>query len=190
MQSEKASVREQITQLLDRLDLYAEQAAAGQLAPELEVDLAECWLQLGDLLFYQTSSFDEAEAAYRRSVALSPDNPVGHLRLGDLLLRRGQTDAAASSVRRARDLAGPEGWVWSEISVVLAEANSLHEARSAVERAIVLEPSEPLHQFRLGEVLRKLGEHSSALSYFRKAAKAAPETAWLHSHLGHSLTEA
>lgn len=190
MQSEKASVREQITRLLDRLDLHSEQAATGQLAPELEVDLAECWLQLGDLLFHQTSSFDEAEAAYRRSLALSPDNPVGHLRLSDLLLRRGQADMALAAVRRARDLAGPEGWLWSEISVVLAEANLLDEAKSAVERAMTLEPHEPLHQFRLGEVLLKLGEPSAALSYFRKAAQAAPDTAWLQSHLGHALTEA
>ena len=189
MQSEKASVREQISQLLDRLDIYSEQAAAGQLAPELENDLAECWRRLGDLLFYQRSSFDEAEAAYRRSLALSPDNPVGHLRLGNLLLRRGETAMAVSSVRRARDLAGPEAGLWSEISVVLAEAHSLHEAKSAVERAIVLEPHEPLHQFRLGEILLKLGENSSALSYFRKAAQAAPDTAWLQSHLGHALTE-
>jgi tetratricopeptide (TPR) repeat protein len=190
MSSDETSGQEKIATLRRRLDSYSEQTPVGRLSPEHEVDQAEGWLQLGDLLFFQTATLDEAENAYRQSVALSPANPVGHIRLANLLLRRGQTDEAVSSARRARALAGSEGWVWSDISVVLAEGNSLDEAKSAIERAIFLEPHEPLHQFRLGEVLLKLGEQSNALSCFRKAAEAAPEIAWLQSHLGHALTEA
>jgi tetratricopeptide (TPR) repeat protein len=157
---------------------------------ELEPEWPEAWLQLGELLFYDAGLINEAEAAFGRAVELSVDNPVAHLRLGSLLLSLDRTDEALASVRRARDLAGPEGWLWSDIGVALADGTALEEAKAAVERAIAYQPEVPLHHFRLGEVLEKLGERVGALSCYRKAAEAGPEIGWLQSHLGYALTEA
>lgn len=190
MHSDEASGLHQLGEQYRRLGLTAEAVVAGRRAVELEPELVEAWLQLGDLLLDDSGSLDEAEAAFRRAVELAPDNPVGHLRLGSLLLRRGHTDDALASVRRAGELAGSEGWLWSDIGLALAEGTALEEAKFAIERAIGCEPEVPLHHFRLGEVLQKLGDTLGALSSFRKAAEAGPDIAWLQSHFGHALTEA
>jgi tetratricopeptide (TPR) repeat protein len=170
--------------------LVYEAIAAAWRAVELDPGSAEAWLQLGDLLFHDAGLPDEAEEAYRRTLERSPENPASHFRLGSLLLRLGRTPEALESLRRAAELAGSDGWLWSDLGAALAEGAALDEARVAVERAIGHEPGEPLHHYRLGEVLQKLGDTAGALSSFRTAAEAGPDIAWLQSHLGHALTEA
>lgn len=185
-----AGVHIQLSELYRRQGLSAKAVAAGRRVVELEPDQAAGWLYLGSLLFDEMGSSDEAEAALRRAIELLPDDPVGHLRLSRLLLHRGHTDEALASVRRARDLARPEGWLWSDIGVALADGNSYDEARSALDRAVEYEPEVPLHHYRLGEVLQRLGASANALTSFRRATEVGPEIAWLQSHLGYVLTEA
>ncbi len=189
-QPKDASFHRRLSEIYARKGRMVKAVAASRRAVELEPDLADGWLHLGHLLSGDTGTLDEAETALRRGLALSPENPAGHLRLGRLLLDRGLRDAALASVRRARNLAGPEGWLWSDIGVALADCGSYDEARSAGERAIGYEPTVPLHHYRLGEVFQKLGDHASALICFKKAVEIGPEIAWLQSHLGYLLTEA
>ncbi|WP_176556304.1 tetratricopeptide repeat protein [Rubellimicrobium rubrum] len=185
-----AAAHQQLSELHHRQGRMTKAVASARRAVELQPDLVEGWLHLGSLLLDGTNALGEAEDALRHAIELWPDGAIIHLRLGRLLLRRGHAHDAIRSIRHAALLAPPEGWLWSEIGMGLADGNLLDEAKAALVKAIRLEPVEPLHQFRLGEVLQRIGDEASALAHIRRAAELGPEIAWLQSHLGHVLTEA
>jgi len=61
----------------------------------------------------ETGALEEARAIATRGIGLDPANPVGHVELGDILLRTGEPQAALASLRRARDKAGAKGTTWA-----------------------------------------------------------------------------
>jgi cytochrome c-type biogenesis protein CcmH/NrfG len=58
------------------------------------------WVQYGHVL-KESGKAVEAEAAYRRSIALDPDHADAHLQLGHLLRIQGRIEEAASAYLRS-----------------------------------------------------------------------------------------
>jgi tetratricopeptide (TPR) repeat protein len=89
--------------------------------------------------------YDAAITEYRRVLALDPDRPGMHFRLGRALLARGRQSG---------------GDVSGEI-----------EARSAFERELRIDPTNANAAYELGELHRKAGELEAALELFRAAVR-------------------
>jgi tetratricopeptide (TPR) repeat protein len=95
------------------------------------------WLLLGQALEGAEPSA-EREAAYRRAVALAPENSIAHNNLAWLLSQSGRSRAALPLANRAVDLAP---WSPSAIDTLAAVAADLGKCREAVvleQRAVEL----------------------------------------------------
>jgi hypothetical protein len=100
------------------LDRYLEAVAGLESAGRVEVaieayatatrrwpDSPAAWYGLGNA-YYLDGSFDEADAAFRKSLALRPDNAAARNNLAQSLLARDCLTAAAETVRAALALDG------------------------------------------------------------------------------------
>jgi tetratricopeptide (TPR) repeat protein len=79
---------------------YGEALADFTLAVKLAPDFAEAWSALGNCHLYNYQS-EAAEDAFRKSIALEPENPGARHGLGTLYLRRGEERKAEKVWRQA-----------------------------------------------------------------------------------------
>jgi Flp pilus assembly protein TadD len=94
----------------------------------------------------------EAESAYRRALALDPDNPIAHQNLGAVLSQLDQPAAALASLRAAEKLgAGGFATAFNRARTLL-EMNDIAGAEREYERAVALEPANIEGQAQLARV--------------------------------------
>ncbi|HEY3567031.1 MAG TPA: winged helix-turn-helix domain-containing protein [Thermoanaerobaculia bacterium] len=78
--------------------------AAARKALELDPQLAEGHLALGDVLFKDRLDWQRAGAEYRRAVALAPGDAKTHYAYATYLTSLGRHDEAIAAIERAREL--------------------------------------------------------------------------------------
>ena len=101
---------------------------------QLDPELADAYVMLADLHRTQWH-WSEAEAEYRRALALNPNHAQAHAGLATWLLCQGRTDEALDWARRARELdplavSGDHlGWA---LYIARRYNDAIQEARSAL----------------------------------------------------------
>src|SRR5262249_33059560 len=85
----------------------------------------------------------EAEATYRRGLALKPGMVDGHNNLGVVLEQTGRYDEAEASYRRAHELAPTLAHPLNNLGILLKESGRLEEAIATLRRAVELDPELP-----------------------------------------------
>lgn len=121
---------------------------------------------------------EEAEALYRRAIALDPKLGVAHFRLALHLYEDGHGRDAIPIFRQAAALAGPHAaaaHAW--LARLLQSYNSEEEPGEIVRlfrRAIALDSSEPTPYLLLGRRLANEGRKAEALAILRQGAKLPP----------------
>ncbi len=116
----------------------------------------------------------EAEAAYRRALALKEDYPEAQNSLGSALQDLGRLDEAIAHYRRALDLraAYPEALV--NLGTALHAQDRLEEAEASLRAALALDPADPLAHTDLGVVLKEAGRLAEAEAAHAEALRLAP----------------
>jgi Flp pilus assembly protein TadD len=86
---------------------------------------------------------DEAIAAFRRAIQITPQSPEAHNNLGNALRERGRFDEAVAACRRALELKPefPEALV--NLGASLAAQGQLEKAIAAYRRALEIKPYLP-----------------------------------------------
>jgi DNA-binding winged helix-turn-helix (wHTH) protein/TolB-like protein len=102
--------------------------AAAQRALEIDPQLAEGHLALGDVLFKDRLDWQRAGAEYRRAVALAPGNAETHYAYARYLTALGRLDEAISVMERAHALDPASMAVTSEYAWFLYIAGRYDEA--------------------------------------------------------------
>jgi adenylate cyclase len=121
-------------------------------------------LQRGLSHLYRINETDRAEAIrlFREAIALDPEFAAAHAGLAYAL--------------------------WAPRSLALAyvedTAKAIASARAAAERAVSLDPSEPMAHFALGRLHIFTGETEMAIAEMRTAIAINPNFAWGHYGLG------
>ncbi|MGE5617640.1 MAG: tetratricopeptide repeat protein [Sphingomonadaceae bacterium] len=100
---------------------------------------AEVWALRGCALRLAGRT-DEAEEALRRSLELSPNDPLSGLLLASLLRARGDTGAAARLLTGIVETAPPEPALYAELCNLLVERGEYGEAERALRRAVEAAP--------------------------------------------------
>lgn len=138
------------------------EASQRQGAEELS---AEGWYALGYEL--ETTAPEAARDAYRRALALDPEQPDAHLNLGRLLHEAGELAAAEHHYRDALALRPGDATAAFNLGVALEDAGRLPEAVDAYALAISADPRSADAHYNLAGVYERLGEQQAALRHWK-----------------------
>jgi len=156
---------------------------------ELEAALAidannyEALLALGDAHRLRAVVTD-AEAAYRRAVAVRPDAADPHVGLGLLYAAAERRDDAIRELRAAAGLDRTNPEISYQLGKLLV---GTPEARQLLEAAVSGRPSWAEAQSALGDALLAAGDATAARQAFAHAIELNAQLAEAHSGLGRAL---
>lgn len=122
--------------------------------------------------------FREAEAAYRRAVALNPDSADALNLLGTLVVAVGGTSEGARLLRRAVMLRPEDAGLRANLAAILVVAERVDEALGEIEAASKLAPEALDVALNQAGILRQLGRAAEALAVYDRI---------IASHPGHAL---
>ena len=129
--------------------------------------------------------FADAEAHYRRAIAIDPDSVEAHNNLGIVLKAQGRLDDATRHYREALRIRPEHAPAHYNLAVVL-ERDSAEAAIDHYEEAVRINSDYGKAQMRLGMLLIRLGRQDAALPVLREAVRLNPgqpaphnELAWL-----------
>ena len=130
-----------------------------------------------------------AEAAYRRSIAVKPDDADTHFNLGNLLRAQQRPEEAEAAYRRA--IALKPGYVeaCTNLGNLLQAQQRSHEAEAVYRRVIAAKPKNAEAHLNLGNLLRAQNRSVEAEAAYRRAIIEKPDYAEAHSNLGVLLIE-
>ena len=87
----------------------------------------------------EAGQLDEAVAKYQESLAIEPDNVLGHLALSVLLTKLARHDEAIKHAYRATELEPNDAFGYTSLSITLQRAGKFLEAEDALARAKMLQ---------------------------------------------------
>jgi len=142
---------------------------------------------LGNIYFDQ-QRWDDAEGAYRNSVAWAPFEPDAHIALSVLLVkpRAGGDNAkrfadAESLARRSVQLDPKNAVAWDRLGVALQTRGVVNsETEHSYRKAIELDPQFAVAYAHLARVLNKVGKASESPALYEKAIALAKDPATLN----------
>ena len=117
----------------------------------------------------------DAADLLERVVALKDVPAEELLRLGELRMAGGETEAAIAALERARELQGERFGAHLELGVLFLAARRLPEARDSLERVPPSSPGYPMALFKRAQVSVLLGEPDRA-ERVRRARAGADES--------------
>ena len=122
----------------------------------------------------------EAETAYRKVLAQSPNNPEALHLLGLAAHEKGSSKTGLSLIRKALTLRGDDADMLRNLAAILISLNRPEEAVVFQEREARVNPGDPETLCRLGNTLSGLGRYEDALSRFQQALEQNPNSAEAH----------
>jgi tetratricopeptide (TPR) repeat protein len=140
-------------------DMFALERAVGQLPASADAS-AVCWKFRG-LVAEQKGKLDEAVLALGRSVELEPSEPEFHHRLGQLLVRTGQTAPGQQHLTRNQELQNAR--------------EALREAMDEYRKSWTRDSDRrPEIAYRFGSAYENLGQVEESKAWYRAALSEDP----------------
>ena len=113
---------------------------------------------------------EHARRAWKRCLALRPDEPLYWMGLGVVLIREGEVDAAEKAYRRAASLSpAAAGNCWHRMGDLLAKEGLHLQATEAFTKAVAAEPKNPRYLLRLAASYAARGLVDLAAGVLREA---------------------
>jgi len=166
----------------------AREAAARAVAAD--PDLAEPQMALGQVKFFLEWDWPEAEAAFRRAIALDPSHAAAHRYLAHVLSQSGRHDEAAAAMRRARALDPLYAMSHATSSQIAFQARDYAAAAEHARQAIVIDPEFWIGHIMAGQAYEQLGRPDLAFEAFMNAARFSGGNTKAMSFRGHLLAKA
>jgi hypothetical protein len=129
------------------------------------------------LRFQDAGRLAEAEASYRRALALDPRQAKAHNNLGAVLHMQGRLDEAIASYRRALELDPALPQASQNLAAISADPALAQRAVDGYLRHLREHPEDAEAHNNLGKAYRELSMHRQALASFREAVRLAPHRA-------------
>lgn len=158
---------------------YAEAIAAFQRAHSLQPADAAICADLG-AAYEAQRDYLAAEEWLQKAIALAPTNGSLTLRLARFYVEHGLKPAGAGllAASRATELLPQSAEAWELLGWVDFMNQEWKAARIALQHAVTLDRDRPSAHYRLGEVLRALGQEDEARREFQMALDLQPAGPW------------
>jgi tetratricopeptide (TPR) repeat protein len=131
--------------------------------------------------------FAEAEAAYRRALAIEPDNAEALNNLGNVLRTLKRPAEAAILLRKALAARPEHPAILSNLGLALGDLRQFSEAAECHRRAVAIDPKLAPGHNNLGLALKELGLFAEAEQSYRRALALNPNFAEALNNLGNVL---
>ena len=150
---------------------------------------ADAWL--GDLLAHMNRQ-EEATARLEKALAAKPDLALAHVSLGTLQVRQGKTAEGMGYLKEAQALATANerahfAYASNLIAQTPRDTDALRQARSALERAIVIRPNYTEAKLLLGYVYLVSNEAVAARDLLAPLVQSEPTNHRAALQLGQTL---
>jgi tetratricopeptide (TPR) repeat protein len=138
--------------------------AAPASAPTASAERAEDWFERGSAL--EAASARQAEAAYRRAIALAPDYVDPYLNLGVMLCDGGRCADAVALYRTAVERCPDEALLHFNLAVALEDLQRNAEALAAYEACLRLQPKMADAHYNAARLHELSGQRSQAIRHY------------------------
>jgi len=140
------------------------------LAPD---QFSEAYYNYGVLLRNQ-GKFDEAEQAFRKTLALAPLNDAAHDNLGYLLERQGKLEEAANEYKKAIDANPMSRQAHFKLARIFVNQQHYAEAIEQLQQTLTpVDEATPSYEYALGAAYGRAGDREQALHYLEQARQLA-----------------
>jgi tetratricopeptide (TPR) repeat protein len=178
----KSDVQAVHTALGDALrgqEQYAEAAESYDRAIALiDADAPAYWFLYYSrgVTYERIGEWDKAEADFRKSLALSPDQPLVLNYLGYSLVEKNEKlEEAQEMIEKAVAARPDDGFITDSLGWVLYRVGKYQEAVEPMERAVELVADDPIINDHLGDVYWAVGRKREARFQWRRALSFGPD---------------
>ena len=158
-------------------EVEAPARAAALKAIELDKQLAEAHIALGNIKLYYDLDWTNAEQEFKLALELNPGSSDAHSNYGLLLTSLGRHTEAIQEGRIAVQL-DPLSSGASLLGRFLLRARRYQDALPYLQRGVELEPRSARAYFRLGDNYVQLGKYDEAIAAYKKAGELVPKSGW------------
>jgi tetratricopeptide (TPR) repeat protein len=127
---------------------------------------------------------EEAEANYRKAIAIKPEYAEAHSNLGNTLKELGRLEEAEASYSKAIAIMPDLAEAHSNLGNTLKELGRLDEAEASCRKAIAIMPDLAEAHSNLGTTLHELGKLEETETSYRKAISLKPDYEATQYNLG------
>jgi protein O-mannosyl-transferase len=135
----------------------------------------------------QLGYWQDSETLFRHALAVTENNYLAHNNLGNVLNKKGQTDAAISQFQEAIRINPDYARAHYNLGTILLGKGQINEAISQFQEAIRLDPDYAQAHNNLGDVLYQKGQIEEAIAQFQEAIRLNPDYAQARYNLGNAL---
>lgn len=136
---------------------------------------------------YEAGRYDDAEAHFRRSLALVPERPSTLSNLAATCVRLGRPQEALNLLKPVLAQSPEDRDAWAHQAAALDALGRHEEALGSHRRALALDAGHIPSLFHCGVTLQRLRRHDEARAMFETLLKLVPDHAGAWFHHGVSL---
>lgn len=146
-------------------------------AAKMRPDCYACYMNVGSA-HYEKKEFDKAEAAFKKSAEVKPDDPKPYQMLADLYNGQGKREEAAAMATKAAAMGAASGGGSAQDTynqgVILWNAGKIAEAKAQFEASVKADPNYADANYWVGMANLNGGNMPEAIKYFENYLKLAP----------------
>jgi len=125
-------------------EVWPKAKSAAQQALQLDPNLSEAHVALGEVLENSDFDYPAAEREFKRAIELSPSNSHAHQSYADFLAILGRANEAISEIKLAQQLDPMCFWVSRDVGRMFYEARLYDQAVAALREAAEMNPTSPV----------------------------------------------
>jgi tetratricopeptide (TPR) repeat protein len=144
-------------------------------------------LTLAVLTWRQLPMYHDIETLYQRTLALNPACWLAYTNQGNLLMDRGDVDAAITSYQQALNYDPDYAYAHNDLATAFLARGRTEEAIVNLQRALELQPDYPEAECNLGNALLAQGRVADAIAEYEKALALRPGMSDAHNNLANAL---
>jgi tetratricopeptide (TPR) repeat protein len=145
-------------------------------ATRLKPELGQAWFLLGNAhLHAPDNQLEAAVSAFRRAIALMPENDELRVSFSAALAMSQRLDEAREVLEEAARLAPDNPKVWSNLGKYWLSFNDTRRSVESLERALQLQPDYPEAELQLANALKARGDFEPAMRHYERVLEKDPD---------------
>lgn len=161
--------------------------AAAQKAIQLDSSVADAYAALAHTQHNYDWEWSDAEANYKRAIALNPNYATAHHWYASFLSEMGRPEEAIPMKKRALDLDPLSLIINADLGFLLYQCRRPDEALVQLKKAIELDPNFTISHQWIGIVYEHKKMYNDAIASFRRAVALIPDSPEPRAQLARAL---